>query len=157
MIYKTIATFFGAGYFPVAPGTIGAIFALLISSIFLVSDVSAVTFSILHLSLIVLFYVLGVISCKKIEKEWGSDPSRVVVDEAIGYWITILFVEPKFINLIIGLILFRFFDIVKPLGIRLIDQKLKNAHGVMLDDVLSGIYACLCLHFIIEMLKLWQK
>lgn len=157
MIYKTIATFFGAGYFPVAPGTAGAVLASLISICFLLSGMQAVTFSIVHLILIIVFYILGVISCKKTEREWGSDPSRVVVDEAIGYWITVLFIDPKFIYLIIGLLLFRFFDIVKPLGIRLIDQKMKNAHGVMLDDVLSGIYACLCLHFMIEMLNLWQK
>lgn len=57
-------------------------------------------------------------------------------------------VEPKY--LLAAFILFRFFDILKPLGIRYLDTKIKGGTGVMLDDVLAGVYACICLHLIIR-------
>lgn len=148
-MHKLIATFFGAGYAPIAPGTVGAIFACVISVLlsYFISDLTQYT--ILHIVLVLLGYVLGVWACNALAPEWGDDPSRVVMDEAIGFWITILFVSPTVVNLIIGLVLFRIFDIAKPLGIRTIDQKVKGGHGVMLDDVVAGIYGNICLQAII--------
>ena len=72
--------------------------------------------------------------------EWGKDPSRVVIDEAHGYWLTLLFIPPSITNLLIALILFRVFDISKPFGIKYFDRQ-PTALSVMLDDSLAGIYA----------------
>jgi phosphatidylglycerophosphatase A len=136
---KWIATFFGLGYMPLAPGTFGAIGALGLS--FLLSQLTKDVFLLsgIHLCLIVFFYMAGVWACRNLETAWGKDPSRVVVDEAIGYWIGLLFVPLSAKTLLVVLVLFRFFDIVKPLGIRHIDR-MHSPHAVMLDDVLAGFY-----------------
>jgi phosphatidylglycerophosphatase A len=92
----------------------------------------------------VLSFFAGTFACKKLSGEWGHDPSKVVIDETLGFWISILFLPLNVQTLIGGFILFRFFDIVKPLGIRKIDN-LNSPYAVMLDDVLAGIYANLVL------------
>jgi phosphatidylglycerophosphatase A len=75
-------------------------------------------------------------------------PSKVVIDEAVGMWITMVLVPFSYLNLIIGFTLFRLFDIFKPLGIRNL-EKLNGGLGVMADDVLAGIYANLVLQLIL--------
>ena len=93
-----------------------------------------------------LTYFSGVWSVKKVQKEWGSDPSKVVIDEACGIFVTMLPVAFSWTNAAIGFVLFRIFDIWKPLGIRKIDQiKSEGGHSVMLDDVAAGIYAAVVL------------
>ncbi len=141
---KIIATFFGLGYAPVAPGTFGALGGLFISFFLLKSGLDFTTFHVLHIFLIVLSFFAGTFACKKLSGEWGHDPSKVVIDETLGFWISILFLPLNVQTLIGGFILFRFFDIVKPLGIRKIDN-LNSPFAVMLDDVLAGIYANLVL------------
>lgn len=85
---------------------------------------------------------------KALEEEWGEDPSKVVIDETVGLWISMLFIPINTYTLILAFILFRFFDILKPLGIRKLDQ-LKNSWGVMLDDILAGVYANMVLQLIV--------
>jgi phosphatidylglycerophosphatase A len=134
---------------PFAPGTFGAIAAMIVSyTISSVCNLDHSSFQFTNFVLIIFSYFAGVFACKKLQEEWGSDPSRVVIDEANGYWITLMFCPINEINLIIALILFRFFDIVKPLGIRKIDKMHNSAHAVMLDDVLAGIYSCILLNLI---------
>jgi phosphatidylglycerophosphatase A len=72
---------------------------------------------------------------------WGNDPSRVVVDEMVGVWIPLL-ASPlgSFWYALASFILFRFFDILKPLGIRSLDRRI-GAFWVMADDILAGIYS----------------
>jgi phosphatidylglycerophosphatase A len=144
-IYKIIATAGGLGYAPKAPGTLGALGAFVIALI----GINFSNFDIIFLTLSIIFTILGVFVSDKLESEWGSDPSRIVIDEVIGYWISILFLPKTFTVLIVGFIFFRFFDIVKPLGIRKLDN-LKNGWGVMLDDVLAGIYSNLVLQVLIH-------
>ncbi len=144
--YKLVATFFGAGYLPMAPGTFGAIFAMIISLTLLYFNLSFYSYQAINFFLIIISYLLGVKACTELQEEWGSDPSRVVIDEACGYWVTLLFVPLSWKNLLIALILFRIFDIAKPLGIKKIDQMHNSSHAVMLDDVVAGIYGCICLH-----------
>jgi phosphatidylglycerophosphatase A len=148
-LYKLIATFFGAGYFPKAPGTAGAILAFIISCLFIYFDFNASNIHLIHLVLIFISLFLGVYVTKALEKEWGHDPSKIVIDEALGIWVTFLLVSPSYLNFFIGLILFRFFDILKPLGIKYFDNK-NTASSVMLDDLLAGIYANICLQIIIK-------
>jgi phosphatidylglycerophosphatase A len=147
IIHTLIATAFGAGFSPFAPGTAGAIVACVILW-FLEKLNWLTTYSPSFLILIIVCTGLGVVSTNYLEKHWGKDPSKVVMDEVIGMWIAIAFIPFSYINILLAFILFRFFDIAKPLGIRKLEQ-LPGGIGVMADDVLAGIYSNLILHLII--------
>lgn len=135
-----IATSFGLGFIPVAPGTFGAagglavawLLSIIVDSYFIQQWVLAV--------LTIAAYFAGVWSCNVLHKEWGKDPSKVVIDETVGFWISIFMLPVTWQNYLVAFVLFRFFDIAKPLGIRNID-KMNNAHSVMLDDVAAGVMA----------------
>jgi len=92
--------------------------------------------------------VVGVWSSNRVEIGWGKDSSKVVIDEVAGMAITLIYVPANIIFLLTGLILFRFFDIVKPLGIRSM-EKLPGGWGVMADDVLAGVYSLVVMQLII--------
>ena len=92
--------------------------------------------------------MIGIKSAHEVEVLWGKDHGRVVIDEVAGMCITLLFVPVTLKFVLIGLVLFRFFDIVKPLGIRQL-EKLPGGWGVMADDVLAGIYANVVLQILI--------
>lgn len=145
IFHNIIATGFGAGYFPYGPGTMGAILAVAIY-IGLSFTLSYSSLFIVLLALIVVFTVLGVWSGTVSEKYWGEDPSRVVVDEMVGQWIVMTAI-PQSLGwkyMLASLILFRFFDIVKPLGVRKMEQ-LGGGLGIMADDILAGIYGAMVL------------
>jgi len=99
--------------------------------------------------LALLSYVVGILAINRLPNTWKQDDGRIVIDEAHGIFITLSFVPFSLENLIIGFILFRFFDILKPLGIKKLDQ-LHNTHGVMLDDTLAGVYANIVLQVIVR-------
>lgn len=86
-------------------------------------------------------------SADRVEEIWGKDHNRVVIDEVAGMCITLLFVPLKWQYTLIGLVLFRFFDILKPFGIRKLEE-LPGGWGVMADDVLAGIYANIILQLV---------
>jgi phosphatidylglycerophosphatase A len=92
--------------------------------------------------------LMGVYSSYQVEPEWGKDDQKVVIDEVAGMAFTLLFIPISLNYIICGLILFRFFDIIKPLYIKRMEL-LKGGWGVMMDDVLSGIYANLILQMIV--------
>ena len=137
-----IGTGFGAGFWPWGPGTMGAILAtgiwFALSAVLGGWGLSAVTGC-----LIVLFTILGTWATHQLKPFWGNDPSRIVVDEMVGVWIPLM-VATNWQQALIALVLFRFFDIVKPLGIRTLDRR-KGAFWVMADDVLAGIYSLVVL------------
>jgi phosphatidylglycerophosphatase A len=93
--------------------------------------------------------IAGTWSANKVEAGWGKDSSKVVIDEAAGMCISLLFVPVTLKYIITGLVLFRFFDIVKPLFIRKAES-LPGGMGVMMDDVLAGIYTNILLQVIIH-------
>lgn len=135
-----IGTGFGSGFWPWGPGTAGAVVAVVIwymLSLFIVGRaLVAVT-----LALTVVFTILGTWATAKLMPFWGNDPHRVVVDEIVGVWIPLLAVEAgDIVYAIVALVLFRFFDIVKPLGIRALDRRV-GAFYVMADDLLAGLYS----------------
>ncbi len=145
-IAKLLSSSLGLGYIPGAPGTYGAIFG---SGVYaLLHFYGGFPMEYYLIPGIVVFTMLGIYFCGILEEEWGHDPSKVVLDETIGQWIVYLFVPFSWMNLVIGLILFRIFDIWKPLGIRKIDQ-LDHPASVMLDDVLAGVYGWIVLQVII--------
>jgi len=135
-------TIAGAGYFPVAPGTLAS--ALAIALLYFLQPGT-----IALAGLILLFFFSGIFSSNFIEKTDGKDPGHIVIDEVAGQWLTFLFVfHQDFFILISGFLLFRIFDIFKPFGINDL-QNLKSGWGVMLDDILAGIYANIILQLLI--------
>lgn len=134
-----IGTGFGMGFSPVAPGTMGALLAVFVW-FGLAHLLSAMWLLWLTVVLILLFTVAGIWAADRLEASWGEDPSRVVVDEMVGVWITLLAVPAGHVWYTLGaFLLFRLFDILKPLGIRRMEN-LRGGVGVMMDDVLAGIY-----------------
>ena len=91
---------------------------------------------------------VGAWSATKMETVWEHDSNRIVIDEVAGMMVTLLFLPQDSIYIVIGCILFRFFDIVKPLGIKKAEL-LPRGLGVMADDVLAGVYAQLILRLIV--------
>ncbi len=145
-----VSTCGGIGLLPLAPGT----WAAAVSAIAWFFISSNATMPVLWQTLIVaLLIVTGIYCSGKIANQKEKDPSYVVIDEAAGMWITLIFFLPSYQNLITGFILFRFFDIVKPLGIRKMEH-LKNGWGIMMDDIVAAIYSKIVLQIIV-MLKLW--
>lgn len=141
MFHKLIATSFGTGFSPVAPGTMGALVAILVWYILsLCMAYSTLQWTLA--GLIVVFTIIGVWSATVSERYWGEDPSKVVIDETVGEWIALLAVPAgqHWAYIVAAFVLFRFFDIFKPLGVRSMEN-LKGGYGIMADDILSGVYA----------------
>lgn len=139
-----IGTGFGSGFSPVAPGTAGALLAALVWYLlsFLLSGVALLWITV---ALILVFTLAGVWAADRLEPAWGEDPSRVVVDEMVGVWISLLAAPAGHVWYgLAAFVLFRFFDILKPLGIRRM-EKLPRGWGVMMDDILSGVYGFILL------------
>ncbi len=124
------------GYLPLAPGTWGSLAALACWYLFLPS-ISSITFIVL----IIIIFVLGIYTSSITESELDKkDPSVIVVDEWVGQWIALMFLPKSFEWGIVAFALFRLFDIWKPYPINRLDD-IKGGFGIMLDDVLAGIYA----------------
>ena len=144
LFHIIIASGFGSGFSPFAPGTAGALVAVIIWTVLFY----VIPFNILLVVtslLIVLFTAAGIWSADKLESEWGKDPSKVVVDEMVGVWIALLAVPVGNVwYILFAFLLFRFFDIFKPLGMRKMEQ-LEGGIGVMADDIFAGIYSFLLL------------
>ena len=139
-----IGSGFGSGFSPVAPGTAGALLATLMWW-----GLGLLVGPMMHLWLtvaaILLFTVAGVWAANRLEPFWGEDPSRVVVDEMVGVWLPLLAAPcGSWIYALAAFVLFRLLDIFKPLGIRRMEQ-LPQGIGVMMDDILAGVYAFILL------------
>ncbi len=135
-----IGTGFGTGFWPWGPGTAGALFASLVW-LALSCFLQDAPLLLVTVGLVICFQVLGIWAANKLEPYWGEDPSRVVVDEMVGVWIALLAVPSgSLIFCLVAFILFRFFDILKPFGVRHM-EKMGGGVGVMMDDVLAGAYS----------------
>ncbi|MBK8194625.1 MAG: phosphatidylglycerophosphatase A [Lewinellaceae bacterium] len=136
--YKLIANGFGSGLLPLAPGTWGsAVACLFVWPLMWVAP--PVAYLILTV-LIVVFSWLCVKAVDLFEPEWGKDPGKVVADEMVGMWLTLVGLPLNLVNIGLGFALFRFFDIAKPMGIRRMEA-IPGGWGVVLDDVMAGVYA----------------
>jgi phosphatidylglycerophosphatase A len=132
-----LSVWFGAGLLPKAPGTWGSIAALPLAYALAYWG----SLEILAGATIVVF-AIGVWSSEIASRDMGvSDPSEIVIDEVAGQWLTLLVVPPDLILYACGFILFRLFDIWKPWPISWADQKIKGGMGIMLDDIIAGVYA----------------
>ena len=133
-ISEWIATCFKVGYLPLAPGTWGSIFAILVWWV-LLKDLDLLIFGIV----IILFFFIGIIvSNIIIDQNGGNDPSHIIIDELVGQWLALWMLPDGSFYIIIVFILFRFFDIIKPWPIRFMEQ-LPKGLGVMCDDLAAGL------------------
>jgi phosphatidylglycerophosphatase A len=140
-VARILATWFGTGLLPKAPGTWGSLSALPIGY-------AITTWGGAELlgTLTVLFFIIGVWASNVTSNETGiADPSEIVIDEVVGQWITLLSIPPNIILYFLAFVLFRLFDIWKPWPISWADEKIKGGFGVMLDDVLAAILAVVSL------------
>ncbi len=146
--HKIVASGLGTGYIPLAPGTAGSILGILIFYLFnyTLKSFNIEPWIVLSLNLFAIIFVLvfGVYSIKKVHSIWEHDASKIVIDEIVGVWIAVFAMPFQWQYYLYALILFRFFDIVKPLYIRRLDNMGGN-WSVMLDDVLAGIYSLIVL------------
>jgi len=141
-----ISSFFYLGYSPVAPGTVGTLGAVLL--FYLISGFSNLEYVLFTIVFIILsVWVSGVTRTNLGE----SDPGIIVIDEVCGYLITMLLIPPSIINIVVGFLLFRFFDISKPPPIRRLEA-FSGGIGIVADDVLAGVYANILLQIFIRVL-----
>lgn len=140
-----LSTGFYVGFIPVAPGTWGSIVGM--GFVFLLKDAGM----FLQIVASLLFAALGVwvsdIASKVFKKH---DPQRVVIDEIVGVMITMIGIPLTGYTGVLGFCLFRFFDILKPVPANLADKKLKGGLGVMLDDIVAGIYGNIVMHLVMR-------
>ncbi len=142
---KLIATVFYLGYLPVAPGSIGSFAAL-----FLYGAVKNSP-QMMGAS-IVLCIVLGLLTAGRAEKLLGGkDAGEIIIDEFAGMLVALYLLPPTMGYIVAAFILFRFFDIIKPRPIRNL-EKLNGSMGIMLDDLLAGVYTNLILQVIHRLL-----
>jgi len=138
-----MATGFGVGTVPIAPGTVGTLLAV---PLYLVlSPVSL----LLYLEILAVMLVVGLVVCQTASGILGDDHPSIVWDEIVGFLITMFAAPRHWVWLIAGFLLFRLFDIWKPYPIRLIQDRVKGGPGTMFDDVLAGVYAWLALQGLI--------
>lgn len=142
-IIMAIATGFWVGNLPKAPGTWGSLFAFL-PWIFL-KDLPLTSYiPILFVVFIVGFFAAG--SAEKILDR--ADAGPIVIDEILGMFITLTMAPNHPVAWFLGFILFRIFDILKPFPVSWFDQRIHGGIGIMMDDVIAGIYAFCCLQII---------
>jgi len=139
-IIKLLATWGGSGYSPFASGTVGTLAA--IPFYLALAGLSLP----LYLITLTAFFFLACWVSGKAEVIFGEqDSGKIVIDEVVGYLVTMTAIPLHWSYVLAGFLLFRFFDIVKIPPARWFDQKLKNGYGVVLDDVAAGVYAWLAL------------
>lgn len=132
---------FGSGVSPWAPGTMGTIVAIPI--FLLIAWMPLLAYSII----VLILFTVGIWLCEITSKDLGvHDHSGIVWDEIVGYLITMFAVPAHLTWIVAGFILFRIFDIWKPWPIGLIDKQVKGGLGIMLDDVLAGVFALIVIH-----------
>lgn len=140
-----------SGLIPIAPGTAGSLAVIFV--------IFGIIYAQIYPLLILLLISSSLISlwvASYFEEQFGKDPEKMVIDEWAGQSLTFIAIsftgdlKSDFIILIAGFILFRFFDILKPLGINKL-QKYKGGTGILADDLLAGLYALICLKTLIFM------
>jgi phosphatidylglycerophosphatase A len=138
-----IATGCYSGYLPKAPGTWGSLVGLLL--FFLLHTLSLE----IYLSVIGGIFVIGTFAAGEAEKIMDhQDPGIVVIDEIVGMLITMIAVPATPLLMVLGFVLFRIFDIWKPFPVDFVDQRFHGGLGIMLDDVVAGIYSLLILQLL---------
>lgn len=138
-----LALGFGSGLLRPAPGTWGT---LAVVPLYLLMTQLSLP---IYITILALVCVVGVYICGQCATDVGvHDHPAIVWDEFAGYLITMLMIEPSLLNVVVGFVLFRFFDIVKPWPIGYLDRKVRGGFGIMLDDIIAGLFALAALHLL---------
>ncbi|RLV59595.1 phosphatidylglycerophosphatase A [Parashewanella curva] len=138
-----LALGFGSGLATKAPGTFGTLAAI---PLYLVLNQFSLS---VYLIVTLIVSIVGIYICDKASKDMGvHDHGAIVWDEVAGLLITMIAAPAGWIWLLIGFALFRFFDIIKPWPIKWLDSKVSGGFGIMIDDVVAGVFALICLQMI---------
>ena len=141
-IEKIVGSGFYTGYIPFASGTFGSLAGLILYYI------PGFENPIILFSAIILFVILGIYTGNKFDKIYGKDPSECTVDEIVGMWITLLYL-PKILWIsILAFVVWRALDVIKPYPARNL-EKLPGGLGIMIDDIVAGIYSLGIVHLIL--------
>lgn len=149
----TLATFFYIGYLQPASGTWASLAALIL---WIIIPLKSFTF---HILLVLVTFSIGIVVSTKVEQTaTNNDPSFIVIDEVAGIWTALLFIsgiywKKNLLFLALTFILFRFFDILKLLPPIKKAESLKGGFGIMLDDIIAGIYAGLLTRIVMWIFK----
>jgi len=141
--FHFLALGFGSGLAPKAPGTFGTLAALPLY--WLMMDLSLAV----YVAITLVVTIGGFWICDRAAKDMQvHDHGAIVWDEVAGMLITMIAAPISITSLVVGFALFRFFDIIKPWPIKLLDRHVKGGFGIMIDDVLAGVFAAICLQLI---------
>ena len=149
-ISQIFSTLFFIGYVKWAPGTIGSLFSLIII-IFLHNIVNKNEFIILFICILLIATICIKIYSKSVNKH---DAKEIIIDEFLGIYLIIIcsydfkIFNNEFVKILLILLFFRIFDILKPFPANWIDKNLKNSYGIILDDIIAGIYTIITLALI---------
>jgi phosphatidylglycerophosphatase A len=136
VISKIIASFFGFGYFPIAPGTVSSFLLIVLYKYFIHSWSWP-----LYVAVGIVIFIIGVLTASVAEAaSKREDPRFIVIDEILGQWIVLFMLAPSWPLLLAAFFLFRLFDIIKPFWIKRA-ERFHSGWGIMLDDILAGFYA----------------
>ncbi len=139
------ATWWGTGYSPIASGTVGTLAAIPLYLLLANLPVAQ------YLSLLIPLTLLSCWISGRAELIFNEkDSGKIVIDEVIGYLVTMTGAPLSWKGVILGFFLFRLFDIVKLFPANVIDRRMKNGWGVVMDDVAAGVYACISLHLLLR-------
>lgn len=139
-----LALGFGSGLIKPAPGTWGTLAAIPLYGLLMISVDPALP---VYLLVVLAALGFGVYLCGRTATDVGvHDHSAIVWDEFVGFFIAMTAVDLTLINVVLGFALFRLFDIWKPWPIRALDQSVHGGLGIMIDDVIAGVFACAVLH-----------
>lgn len=142
-VLVAIATGMYTGKIPFAPGTWGSVFALV--PWYFCRNLSLPAYSLV----LAVIFILGFFSAGSVEKILDKpDPGCIVIDEIMGVFITLTLAPNHPVAWILGLVLFRIFDILKPFPVSWFDTRMHGGLGIMMDDVMAGIYALICLQLL---------
>ncbi len=145
---KLYCTWFGAGLSPKAPGTVGSLAALPFAW-----GIASYGGGIALLIAAILVCGIGIpLSAHLARTDNSDDPQYIVVDEVAGQWLTLAFAPLTWQAYLLGFLAFRLFDILKPWPVCWADQQLPGGWGIMLDDMLAGVYAWGVVHLILRFL-----
>ena len=151
-----LVTFFGVGLLPLAPGTWGSLAGLLLFFAFIYLQLSFNTFLIFLVCIVIGSIFFCSLATSDLEEK---DHKAIVIDEVAGVWTTFMFIpalgiynfsnqqwnENSYLAAVILFLLFRLFDILKPHPISFVDKRFKSGLGVVLDDLMAGVFAGLTL------------
>jgi phosphatidylglycerophosphatase A len=140
---KFFASGLYTGYVPAASGTMGSALAV---ALYCIPGFESPFF--LGFMLLVVF-LLGMFTSSVMEKRYGHDPAEVTIDEVLGMWISLFLLPKKILLVLATFFAFRFFDIIKPFPARKFDA-MHGGFGIMMDDVVAGIYANICIHILLQ-------